>query len=187
MALANEVPQLEQPQPLRARNSSHVASALLLIALAGAGGFVALDSGTSESSGSPWRPEQLSANVVTPVRPDDRIGVKSAVAALKVSGPQRAEIEKTVLDGSRRIGWIVFTDSIDADGDTISVEASGLTQQVVLTKAWTPVAVLLDGSPIKVTAVRDGESGGITIGFATNAGTMPMRILSPGEQIEVVP
>jgi hypothetical protein len=81
----------------------------------------------------------------------------------------------------------VFTDSIDPDGDTIAVESSGLTQQVVLTKSWTPVAVLLEGAPIHVTALRDGVAGGVTIAFATGAGVMPMRIMRPGERIEVMP
>jgi hypothetical protein len=58
----------------------------------------------------------------------------------------------------------------------------------VLTKAWTPVAVALDDSgPIGVTAVRDGQGGGVTVAFATSTGTMPVRILRPGERIEVVP
>jgi hypothetical protein len=61
--------------------------------------------------------------------------VASAVAALKVAPPQRAEIEQAVIDRRRRLGWIVFIDSRDPDGDTLAVEASGLTQQIVLTKA----------------------------------------------------
>ena len=135
----------------------------------------------------PSRPEELSANVVTFVSPDDRAGVAAAVAALKVPTPQRAEIEQAVIEG-KRLGWIVFTDSMDPDGDTVAVEASGLTQQIVLTKGWTPVAVTLeDSAPIYVTAVRDGMAGGITIAFATSAGAMPMRILRPGERIEIVP
>ena len=124
---------------------------------------------------------------MTFVSPDDGAGIKSAVAALKVTEPQRADIEQALIERRQRIGWIVFTDSMDPDGDTIAVEASGLTQEFVLTKGWTPVAVLPDGEPIRVTAIRDGEGGGVTVAFATSAGTMPMRILQPGEHVEVVP
>ena len=77
---------------------------------------------------------------------------------------------------------------MDPDGDTVAVEASGLTQQIVLNKNWTPVAVALaDSGPIAVTALRDGQGGGITVAFATSSGTVPIRILRPGERIEVVP
>lgn len=70
------------------------------------------------------------------------------------------------------------------DGPQLELPLPGLTQQIMLTKAWTPVAVALaDSGPIGVTAVRDGQGGGVTVAF----GTMPMRILRPGERIEVVP
>jgi hypothetical protein len=185
----NDEPQLELPLPLPARQSSRLAPALLLLlGLIGGGVYAATDADTKPTAKIPSRPEDLSANVVTFVSPDDRTAVASAVAALKVAPPQRAEIEQAVIERRQRLGWIVFIDSMDPDGDTVAVEASGLTQQIVLTKSWTPVAVALaDSDPIGVTAVRDGQGGGITVAFATSTGTMPMRILRPGERIEVVP
>ena len=185
----NDEPQLELPLPLPARQPSWTAPALLLLlGLIGGGVYAATYGDTGPTAKIPSRPEDLSANVVTFVSPDDRAGVASAVAALKVAPPQRAEIEQAVIDRRQRLGWIVFIDSMDPDGDTVAVEASGLTQQIVLTKSWTPVAVALaDSGPIGVTAVRDGQGGGITVAFATSSGTMPMRILRPGERIEVVP
>ncbi|MCK1515901.1 hypothetical protein IVB22_25745 [Bradyrhizobium sp. 190] len=188
MPSSNDEPQLELPLPLPARQPSRLAPALLLLGLIGGGVYAATDADTKPNTKIPSRPEDLSANVVTFVSPDDRAAVASAVAVLKVAPPQRAEIEQAVIDRRQRLGWIVFTDSMDPDGDTVAVEASGLTQQIVLTKAWTPVAVALaDSGPIAVTAVRDGQGGGITVAFATSTGTMPMRILRPGERIEVVP
>ena len=188
MPSANDEPQLELPVPLPARQSSRLAQALLLLGLIGGGVYAATDANTKPTAKIPSRPEDLSANIVTFVSPDDRAAVASAVAALKVAPPQRAEIEQAVIERRQRLGWIVFIDSMDPDGDTVAVEASGLTQQIVLTKSWTPVAVALgDTGPIGVTAVRDGQGGGITVAFATSAGTMPMRILLPGERIEVVP
>ena len=188
MPSANDEPQLELPFPLPARQPSRLAPALLLLGLIGGGVYAATDADTKPTTKIPSRPEDLSANVVTFVSPDDRAAVASAVAALKVAPPQRAEIEQAVIDRRQRLGWIVFIDSMDPDGDTVAVEASGLTQQIVLTRSWTPVAVALaDSGPIGVTAVRDGQGGGITVAFATSGGTMPMRILRPGERIEVVP
>ena len=188
MHSVNDEPQLELPLPLPARQPSRLAPALLLLGLIGGGIYAATDSDIVPATQIPSRPEDLSGNVVTFVSPDDRAAVASAVAALKISPPQRAEIAQAVADRRQRLGWIVFVDSMDPDGDTVAVEASGLTQQIVLTKAWTPVAVALaDSGPIGVTAVRDGQGGGVTVAFATSSGTMPIRILRPGERIEVVP
>lgn len=186
MPLTDENPSLELPLALPADRSSRLGPALLLLGLIGGGIYAAAD--IAPKAKIPMQPADLSGNIVTFVPADDRAGIASAVAALKIPAPQRAEVEQAVAERRQRIGWIVFTDSMDPDGDTIAVEASGLTQQIVLTKSWTPVAVALtDDSPINVIAVRDGLGGGITVGFATSAGLMPIRILRPGEHIEVVP
>ncbi|MBA2402705.1 MAG: hypothetical protein H0V72_29220 [Bradyrhizobium sp.] len=185
MTFPDDEPELAPP--LAARQASRLVPILLLLGIIGGGVYASTGIDQPEAGKAPSRPEDLSANIVTFVAPDDRAGVAAAVAALKVTTAQRAEIAQTVIEGKRRIGWIVFTDSIDPDGDTIAVESSGLTQQVVLTKSWTPVAVLLEGAPIHVTALRDGVAGGVTIAFATGAGVMPMRIMRPGERIEVMP
>jgi hypothetical protein len=188
MSSINDEPQLEFPLPLPARQPLRLAPALLLLGLIGGGFYAATDADPKSAAKVPSRLEDLSANIVTPVSPEDRAAVAAAVAALKVAPPQRAEIEQAVIDRRQRLGWIVFTDSMDPDGDTIAVEASGLTQQIVLSKSWTPVAVVLeDGGPIGVTAVRDGQGGGVTVAFATSTGAMPVRILRPGERIEVAP
>jgi hypothetical protein len=188
MPSENDEPQLELPLALPARQVSPLVPAMLLLGLVGGGVFAATDGDSKATTKIPSRPEDLSANVVTLVSPDDRAAVASAVAALKVAPPQRAEIAQAVVERRQRLGWIVFTDSMDPDGDTVAVEASGLTQQIVLTKGWTPVAVALaDSGRIGVTALRDGQGGGVTVAFATSSGTMPMRILRPGERIEVVP
>jgi hypothetical protein len=187
MPSTSDEPQLELSLPLPARRPSWLAPALLLLGLIGGGVYAATDADTKPAQ-APSRPEELSANVVTFVSPDDRAAVAAAVAALRVTPAQRAEIERAVIDRRTRLGWIVFIDSMDPDGDAIAVEASGLTQQIVLTKSWTPVAVALaDSGPIGVTAVRDGQGGGITVAFATSKGTMPARILRPGERIEIAP
>jgi hypothetical protein len=186
MQSSYDEPQLDLPIALPARQPSRLAPMLLLLGLVGGGVYAVTN--PEPKLKAPSAPGDLSANIVTFVSPDDRAGVASAVAALKISPPQRVEVERAIAERRQRVGWIVFTDSMDPDGDVIAVEASGLTQQIVLTKSWTPVAVTVaDGSTINVTGVRDGEAGGITVGFATSAGMMPIRVLRPGEHIEVVP
>jgi hypothetical protein len=128
---------------------------------------------------------QLDYGLVTPVLPDDGGAVAAALSFLRLPDAQRAQIERDVLDGRQRLGWIIFIDSMDPDGDVVAVEAAGLVQHVSLTKAWTAVAVPISGTPIGITAVRDGAGGGVTVALGTRAGPVTLRILLPGERIEV--
>jgi hypothetical protein len=134
----------------------------------------------------PASPADLGAGMITLVDRADRDAVEAAAAALDVPAAKRRQIEKDVLAGARRIGWIVVTDSMDPDGDTIAVRSGGLSQLIVLDKSWMPVPVLLDQTGmVSLLAVKDGDSGGITLALVTRGGQVPLRPLVPGEHIEV--
>jgi hypothetical protein len=134
----------------------------------------------------PASPADLGTGVITAIDANDRAAVDTAIAALKVDEPTRRQIEREVLAGNRRIGWVVVQDSMDPDGDTIAVESAGFSQQVVLAKAWIPVPVVLGNSNrIGITAIKDGAGGGITLALVTAGGQMPLRPLQPGEHVEV--
>ncbi len=136
----------------------------------------------------PRTADDLGTNMVMIVDPSNRAAVAAAAATLRLPEPQRQQIEQSVLQRERRLGWIVLTDSMDPDGDTVTVEASGIVQHVVLTKAWVPVAVPLEGTgPIVITGVRDGGGGGITVALGTRGGSVALRIMLPGERVEVMP
>jgi len=165
-----------------------VVGALVVLGMVGFGGFAFYPAAKVGVRAPPSTSAELSNRAVTVVSPDDAIGIRSAVAAMDVPDAQRNEIERLALSRERQIGWIVFTDSMDPDGDAVAVESSGWIQHVVLTKAWTPVAVLFStGSSIELTGVKDGAGGGITVALATRSGTIALKILSPGEKIEVMP
>jgi hypothetical protein len=136
----------------------------------------------------PASPADLSDRTVTEIDPADRAAVAAAVSMLRLPEPQRRQIEQEIARRERRIGWIVLVDSMDPDGDIVAVESDGLIQQVVLSKAWLPVAVPLGGNgPIGITAVHDGGGGGTTVALATRRGPVTLRALLPGERIAVMP
>lgn len=180
-------PDLAGAEPMRISTPAGVVGLLALL-LFSSGTFYMLPGAKNDLRPPPSTAEELSGNVVTVIPPDDRIGIKSAISAMDAPEASRIEIERGVLSRERQIAWIVFTDSMDPDGDVVAVRASGLTQHITLTKAWTPVAVPISaGSPIEVTGVKDGLGGGITVALATRSGPVTLRALQPGEKLEIMP
>jgi hypothetical protein len=161
-----------------------------LVAIAAATAMIWLFVPTPQTAANlvPVTAADLADTVVTMIDPSNHAAVAAAVSMLRLPEPQRRRIEHEVAQRDRRIGWIVLTDSMDPDGDTVAIETAGIVQHVVLAKMWVPVAVPLDGNaPIVITAVRDGGGGGITVALATRRGPMALRIMLPGERIEVIP
>ncbi len=182
-------PRLSEPvlAPNRIRAAPVAVGATAAIAMAGMIWFFA-PGVDDDAPAAPASVADLGESVFTPVNAGNGSAVAAAVAALRLSDPQRKQIEEQVRQNQRRLGWIVLVDSMDPDGDAIAIESAGLVQNVVLSKAWLPVAVAIgDAGPISISAVRDGGGGGITLALATRHGPMTLRALLPGERIEVMP
>jgi len=184
------VPTLLKPvlAPMQARPVP-VAVGAAFMALAGAAWIWLAGGGVGNAPSSvhlvPETFNDLADGLVTPVDAGNAAAVAAAVNVLRLPKAQREQIESEVLARQRRLGWIVLTDSMDPDGDIVSVESAGIVQHVVLNKAWVPVAVPVTGAPIDITAVRDGGGGGVTVAVGTRTGPVTLRIMVPGEHIEV--
>lgn len=193
MSHPDEPPHPDVPEPLlapllRAPVTTTAVAGLLVIAIASAIIWFAMPGQSARTTHIPASPADLSERIITPIDPDDPAAVAAATATLRLPESQRLQIQQAVLARQRRLAWIVFTDSMDPDGDEIAVEASGIVQHVVLSKAWVPVVVPIEAAgPIRVTAVRDGGGGGITVAIATRGGAVALRVMLPGERIEVMP
>jgi hypothetical protein len=83
-----------------------------------------------------------------------------------------------------RLAWITLWDTDAEDGDAVRIDSQGYSRTVVLAKQPVTFAVPVptDGV-IKVTGVRDGEGGGITVGLASGASRATFPIMSVGQTL----
>jgi len=185
MSNTYDAPQPQRAAPQRVTPGHAGAFSLGALAIALIAGMLWLSSADSRVAPAfvPMQLADLGPGLVTPVDPDNHAAVAAAVSTLRLPQAQRAELRQAVVDRERQLGWIVFTDSME-DGDTVAVEAGGLVQNVVLTKAWMPVAVPIDAGPIGITGLRDG-GGGIRVALGTRSGAVMVRVLAPGERVEI--
>lgn len=83
-----------------------------------------------------------------------------------------------------RLAWITLWDTDAEDGDAVRIDSQGYSRTVTLAKQPVTFAipVPLDGV-VKVTGIRDGEGGGITVGFASGASRAAFPIMSVGQTL----
>jgi hypothetical protein len=104
--------------------------------------------------------------------------------ALNLTKPQAQRLLAMVDRGERMLGWITLWDSSDEDGDVASVTASGITQQVPLTRTPTRVLVAyIPGQPVYITGERDGMGGGVTLSVELSTGPLPLPPLAVGQTV----
>jgi len=83
-----------------------------------------------------------------------------------------------------RLVWITLWDTDVEDGDVVRIDSQGYSRTVRLTKKGDTFAVPIpaDGV-IKVTGVKDGDGGGITVGLASGNARAIFPIMSEGQQL----
>jgi hypothetical protein len=83
-----------------------------------------------------------------------------------------------------RLAWVTLWDTDAEDGDVVRLDSEGYSRTVTLAKKPVTFAVPVprDGI-IKVTGIRDGEGGGITVGLASGASQAVFPIMSEGQTL----
>jgi hypothetical protein len=83
-----------------------------------------------------------------------------------------------------RLAWVTLWDTDAEDGDVVRLDSEGYSRTVTLAKKPVTFAVPVpkDGI-IKVTGIRDGEGGGITVGLASGASRAVFPIMSEGQTL----
>jgi hypothetical protein len=68
------------------------------------------------------------------------------------------------------------------DGDVVRIDSSGYSCTVTLTKQGSTFAIPFPASgQVRITGVRDGDGGGITVGLASGSAQAVLPIMSIGQ------
>jgi hypothetical protein len=104
----------------------------------------------------------------TPVRPD------ATAPAIRPDAQAKSQQLQLV--------WIRLWDTDAEDGDVVRVDSGGYSRTVRLTKHGDTFAVPVtaDGL-IRVTGIKDGDGGGITVGLASGSSQAVFPIMSEGQ------
>lgn len=111
-----------------------------------------------------------------PLPPAELVALKQALEA-----PQQG----SATTDDVRLAWVDLWDSVQEDGDIVSLRSAGYQVDVPLQHAKVRVAVPVNGNKaIEITGITDG-GGGITLGLMTDLGAVMLPVLSPGQPISV--
>jgi hypothetical protein len=80
------------------------------------------------------------------------------------------------------LAWVRLWDTDVEDGDVVRIDSAGYSRTVTLTNRGVTFAVPVPaGGQIRITGVRDGDGGGITVGLASGAAQAVLPIMSVGQ------
>lgn len=90
---------------------------------------------------------------------------------------------KATNNGSQlALAWVRLWDTDVEDGDVVRIESAGYSRTVTLTNRGITFAVPVPTSgQIRITGVRDGDGGGITVGLASGSAQAVLPIMSVGQ------
>lgn len=106
-----------------------------------------------------------------------------ASASQLPAAPANQASPQTQPDARRvQLVWVRLWDTDAEDGDVVRIESAGYTRTVRLTKRGDTFAVPVSADGvIRVTGIKDGDGGGITVGLASGASQAVFPIMSEGQ------
>lgn len=109
-----------------------------------------------------------------------------ALRSLQMPETERQRVAETMRSGPTRMAAVTLWDTMDEDGDIVEISAAGFSQRLVILNTpklfFVPV---MPGAPVRITAIKDGGGGGVTLGVKTVVGDVPLPFLAVGQSIEV--
>jgi hypothetical protein len=119
------------------------------------------------------------------IRPVLASEVQKAIDATQLSDSEKARLRVEVDLGKTRVGWVTVSDSIDEDGDWVTVSSGGFSQDIRLFHRPTTIAVpYTSGVPATVTGKIDGV-GGITVAVHVGGSIFPLAPMQVGTSVQV--
>ena len=108
------------------------------------------------------------------------------LAQMGMEPQARQALEQDLVEGRAHLGWLTLWDDQVQDGDVIALSGAGFSKTISLTKQPQQIAVPISrqGDSFVVKGIRDGGAG-ITVAATTDAGTVPMPIMAPGETFDL--
>lgn len=99
---------------------------------------------------------------------------------------QQADVRTKAQAQRVQLVWIRLWDTDAQDGDVVRIESGGYARTVSLTKHGDTFAVPVttDGL-IRVTGIKDGDGGGITVGLASGTSQAVFPIMSEGQVLSL--
>jgi hypothetical protein len=196
---AEAFPQHAQPEPQPEPASSRagfgfgkgvIGTAALLVAGAIAVGLLPLpDLGTSpQALPVPLAIEQPVAQPnrgPSLIRPVLATELQKAIDAMHLPDSEKARLRVEVDLGKTRVGWVTVSDSVEEDGDWVTVSSGGFAQDIRLFHRPTTIAVpYTPGVPATVTGKIDG-GGGITVAVHVGGSIFPLAPMQVGTSVQV--
>jgi hypothetical protein len=110
--------------------------------------------------------------------------VAAVAAVAKVaSGALRSPAPSSAASGApMTLAWVRLWDSDVEDGDVVRIDSAGYSRTVSLTNRGLIFAIPVPASgQVRITGVRDGDGGGITVGLASGSAQTILPIMSVGQ------
>jgi hypothetical protein len=105
------------------------------------------------------------------------VATKAATGALPLPAVSHAGNGSPVT-----LAWVRLWDTDVEDGDVVRIDSSGYSRTVSLTNQGITFAIPVPASgQVRITGVRDGDGGGITVGLASGSAQAVLPIMSVGQ------